>query len=64
VRAREPCHSIAVASNRQTQSLEVVRRPRKCLHYCLYLIDREFGWMHVRLQTWAPYGYLRLTLFT
>jgi hypothetical protein len=64
VRALEPCHSFAVASNRQTQSLEVVRRPRKCLHYCLYLIDREFGWMHVRLQTWAPYGYLRLTLFT
>src|SRR3954447_22101387 len=31
------------------------RRPRKCLHYYLYLIDPEFGWMHVRLQTWAPY---------
>jgi hypothetical protein len=30
-------------------------RPRKCLHYYLYLIDPEFGWMHVRLQTWAPY---------
>ena len=33
----------------------MVRRPRKCLHYYLYLIDPEFGWMHVRLQTWAPY---------
>src|SRR4051794_11634471 len=21
----------------------------------LYRIDPEFGWMHVRLQTWAPY---------
>src|SRR3954447_5793809 len=31
------------------------RRPRKCLHYYLYLINAEFGWMHVRLQTWAPY---------
>ena len=41
--------------NRQTRRLEVVRRPRKCLHYYLYLIDPEFGWMHVRLQTWAPY---------
>jgi hypothetical protein len=28
-------------------------RPRKCLHYYLYRIDPEFGWMHVRLQ--APY---------
>ena len=53
MRALEPCRSFAVAPNRQTQRLEVVRRPRKCLHYSLYLIDPEFGWMHVRLQ--APY---------
>src|SRR4051812_27439617 len=46
----EPCRSFAVAPNRQTRRLEVVRRPRKCLHYYLYLIDPEFGWMHVRLQ--------------
>ena len=49
----EPCRSFAVAPNRQTRRLEV--RPRKCLHYYLYRIDPEFGWMHVRLQTWAPY---------
>ena len=51
----EPCRSFAVAPNRQTRRLEVVRRRRKCLHYYLYRIDPEFGWMHVRLQTWAPY---------
>src|SRR5690349_24553462 len=51
----EPCRSFTVAGNRETKRLEVVRRPRKCLHCYLYLIDREFGWMHVRLQTWAPY---------
>src|SRR3954465_9979691 len=49
----EPCRSFVVTPNRQTRRLEVVRRPRKCLHYYLYLIDPEFGWMHVRLQ--APY---------
>jgi hypothetical protein len=49
----EPCRSFAVVPNRQTRRLEV--RPRKCLHYYLYLIDPAFGWMHVRLQTWAPY---------
>src|SRR3954463_14335514 len=49
----EPCRSFGVTPNRQTRRLEV--RPRKCLHYYLYLIDPEFGWMHVRLQTWAPY---------
>src|SRR4051794_7234130 len=51
----EPCRSFTVAGNRETKRLEVVRRPRKCLHYYLYLIDPAFGWMHVRLQTWAPY---------
>ena len=51
----EPCRSFTVAPNRQTQRLEVVRRPRKCLHHYLYWIDPAFGWMHVRLQTWAPY---------
>src|SRR3954454_14290408 len=51
----EPCRSFAVAPNRQTRRLEVVHRPRKCLHYYLYRIDPAFGWMHVRLQTWAPY---------
>ncbi|HZI77316.1 MAG TPA: hypothetical protein VFD73_25400, partial [Gemmatimonadales bacterium] len=51
----EPCRSFTVAGNRETKRLEVVHRPRKCLHCYLYLIDPEFGWMHVRLQTWAPY---------
>ena len=51
----EPCRSFTVAPNRQTQRLEVVHRPRKCLHHYLYWIDPAFGWMHVRLQTWAPY---------
>src|SRR3954465_9205363 len=43
-------------SNRETKRLEVVRRPRQCLHFYWYLIDPEFGWMHVRLQSWAPYS--------
>jgi hypothetical protein len=52
----EPCTSFAVVSNRKTHRLEVVRRRRKCLHFSLYLIDPEFGWMHVRIQSWAPYS--------
>jgi hypothetical protein len=51
----EPCASFAVAPNRMTHRLEVVRRKRKCLHFYLYLIDPEFGWMHVRIQSWASY---------
>jgi hypothetical protein len=30
-------------------------RLRKCLHLYFYLIDRELGFMHVRLQTWFPF---------
>ncbi|MEF8724969.1 MAG: hypothetical protein V5B30_21205 [Candidatus Accumulibacter delftensis] len=52
----EPCLSFAVAGNRQTQGLEVVRRNRHCLHLYWYPIDPVFGWMHVRIQTWAAYA--------
>ena len=51
----ESCSSFAVIGNRETHRLEVVRRDRKCRHLYWYLIDPEFGWMHVRVQTWAPY---------
>lgn len=30
-------------------------RLRKCLHLYFYLIDRELGFMHLRLQTWFPF---------
>ena len=28
----------------------------KCLHYYLYFLDREFGFMFVKIQTWFPFG--------
>lgn len=30
-------------------------RLRKCLHLYLYVIDRELGVIHIRLQTWFPF---------
>jgi hypothetical protein len=51
----ETCSSFAVVGNHKTHHLEVVRRQRKCLHLYWYLIHPDFGWMHVRIQTWAPY---------
>lgn len=27
----------------------------KCLHFYLYYLDAEFGFMHVRLQSWLPF---------
>jgi hypothetical protein len=34
---------------------QIAPRLRKCLHFYFYLIDREFGLMHVRLQSWFPF---------
>ncbi|HEY9151643.1 MAG TPA: hypothetical protein VIN60_02065 [Anaerolineales bacterium] len=47
--------SFDVRGNRQSCKLEVVRRLRKCLHYYLYYLDREFGLMHIGLQSWFPF---------
>jgi len=51
----EPCYSFNVRSNRSTKKLEIKHEYRKCLHYYLYSYDREFGFMHVRLQSWFPF---------
>lgn len=51
----EPCVTFEVGPNRQAKKLELRRVFGKCLHYYFYLIDRELGWMHVRLQTWMPF---------
>lgn len=51
----ENCSSFEVRGNRQSQKLEVLRARRKCLHYYLYLMDRELGFMHIRLQSWFPF---------
>ena len=51
----EPCRAFTVRGNRQTHRLEVVRENRKCLHFYFYYLDREFGLIHVRLQSWFPF---------
>lgn len=51
----EPCRAFTVRGNRETQRLEVKREARKCLHFYFYYLDREFGFMHVRLQSWFPF---------
>lgn len=51
----EPCQSFDVRGNRETCRLEVVRRRRKCLHFYFYFLDRDLGFMHVRIQSWFPF---------
>jgi hypothetical protein len=55
ISAVEPCMSFQVRTSHQTGRIEISRRERKCLHHYLYLIDPEFGFMHVRIQGWIPY---------
>lgn len=50
----EPCFTFDVRLN-ASGKLAVVRRHRKCRFFYFYFIDREFGFMHVRLQSWLPF---------
>lgn len=50
----EPCQSFDLRKNPQTKHLDLVPAKRKCLHLYYYFLDREFGLIHVRLETWLP----------
>lgn len=52
----EMCHSYQVVGNRNTQRLELVHAPRKCLHLYHYWMHPVFGFMSARLQTWYPFN--------
>ena len=51
----ESCHGYDVYRNRAEKKLELMIRPRKCLHHYHYLMHPQFGLCHVRLQTWLPF---------
>jgi len=50
----EPCRSFGIRRDAQSRRLYLIKSERKCLHLYFYFADREFGLMHVRLQTWLP----------
>jgi hypothetical protein len=50
----EPCPSFSVRRDRVSRQLKLLPRERKCLHLYFYILDRDFGLMHLRLQTWLP----------
>jgi hypothetical protein len=50
----EPCQSFAMRKDRGTKTRHLVPAQRKCLHFYFYYLDREFGLMHVRLESWLP----------
>jgi hypothetical protein len=51
----EPCMSFEVRRDPTQKRLVLESRRRKCLHLYHYWIDRDFGFMHARVQTWFPF---------
>jgi hypothetical protein len=51
----ETCTSFDLYKNREECRLELRRRRRKCLFFYFYFLDPEFGFMHVRIQSWLPF---------
>jgi hypothetical protein len=52
----EPCVSPQVKGNKASKKLEVVLAPRKCVFVYRYFNDPEFGFGHVRIQSWVPFN--------
>ena len=50
----EPCRSFEIHKNRLARRLELQSAARKCRFFYLYYLHREFGLMHVRIQSWLP----------
>jgi len=54
--AVEPCWSYELVRDRSKKKLVLEPRYRKCLHLYHYHQHEQLGLMHVRLQTWLPFG--------
>lgn len=49
----EPCSTFRMVYGEGHPRIAAARR--KCLSLYFYLIDKQFGFMHVRVQTWFPF---------
>lgn len=53
--AIEACQTFVIRRDKFSKQLKLVPDSGKCLHLYFYYNDPEFGFMHVRLQTWLPF---------
>jgi len=51
----EICQSFGIRKDGEKKRIKLISEHRQCLHYYFYYMDREFGFMHVRLQSWLPF---------
>jgi hypothetical protein len=52
----EPCFSYELHRDRIAKKARIESRRRKCLFLYHYWMDRDFGFMSARIQTWLPYS--------
>jgi hypothetical protein len=52
----EPCIAPQVKGNKASKKLGLVMAPRKCVFVYHYFDDPEFGFGHVRIQSWVPFN--------
>jgi len=55
LKSLEPCTTLRVRGNRATKQIAIQRERTKCVHLYHYFLHPQFGFMHVRLQTWFPF---------
>src|SRR5687767_13883370 len=53
--AVEPCRTWSIRRDPQKPRPEFRMEWRKCLHYYFYWLHEEWGFCHLRLQTWFPF---------
>ena len=51
----EPCQSFDIRKDKVEKKIDLVSRPRRCLHWYLYFIHPVWGLCHVRIQSWLPF---------
>ena len=51
----ESCRTYTIRKNAAEKKLELTPMEGRCLHQYFYLLHPLFGFMQIRLQTWAPF---------
>jgi len=55
LRCVEVCKSFGIGRKSDGGPFQFIRQNRKCLFFYFYYLDRDFGLMHVRLQSWLAF---------
>ena len=51
----EPCWTYFMRGRKEDKKLELKLQSGKCQHFYFYHLHRQFGFMHLRVQSWFPF---------